>query len=138
VPAGFTPAGGRRHASDGKREEEIMNITDHILGAMAGVASATASVVALYVDEAMLHTSLDDGVTRLLPVIAVEAGGYVRFTPSLADEVAQHFGALLPVAEIRVEEINRAYGLEPDDAFELVELSMQRSGGLGIPVEKHA
>lgn len=104
-----------------------MDIKERILGAMAGVASATASDVALYVDPAMLRTGLD-GVARLLPVIAVAGGGYARFT-GLDDEAAEHFGALLAVAEIRVEQLNREYGLEPDDAAAIIAASFERVTG---------
>jgi hypothetical protein len=45
----------------------------------------------------------------------------------LRDAVSQHFGALLPVAELRAEVINRAYGLDPVAALELIDRSMAMS-----------
>jgi hypothetical protein len=98
-------------------------IEDAILGFMAGVSSATGSEVALVV----LNTDwchCGDGVDRLMPMVAVESGNYAVFPQNMREQVSQYCGALLPVAEGRIEEINRRYGLEPDDADDLVNRSM--------------
>jgi hypothetical protein len=105
---------------------EYMQITDVIIGMMAGVASATGSGVALCVLDTDVHTG-PDGVARLLPMVAVATGGYARIPDELRDAVSQHFGALLPVAELRAEVVNRAYGLDPVAALELIDRSMAMS-----------
>jgi len=103
-----------------------MSIQDLIVGVMAAVAQHTGCAVALYVQDEMTCTGAD-GVVRFLPVIAVERGGYDPIPDSQREQVSQHFGSLLAVAELRVEQINRMCGLEPGDALALVDRSMQAS-----------
>lgn len=98
---------------------DAKNVT---LGIMAAVRQRVGCKVALYVQEDMHHTA-EDGVRRYLPVVAVKGGGYDPIPADWRDQVSRHFGGLLPVAELRVEQINREFGLEPDDAAEVVRSS---------------
>jgi hypothetical protein len=102
-------------------------IEQTIVAMASGVQMAAGSDVALYVDPERTHIGAD-GVIRFLPVIAIElAGGYVQIPGRYRDDFSAYFGALLTVAELRAEEINRELGLEPDDALELIGTSMDRS-----------
>lgn len=101
-----------------------MSAKDLVLGTMAAVRQRVGCDVALYLDDEMLHIAAD-GVTRYLPVVAVARGGYDPIDETLRDVVSQHFGGLLTIAELRVEEMNRSFGLEPDDAAAVIERSFE-------------
>jgi hypothetical protein len=125
VPAGATPAGRHRQVSDGENEGINMDATEMVLVGMGFARDNNGGAdVALYLDDRMLHECAD-GVSRFLPVIAVdEAGGYATFPDELAGTIAMHFGAMEPVAQMRVDAINALLGLSHDDALELVGRSM--------------